>query len=151
MTELARSVRFQAHSSVLVGSAPAANYKPNRPQLTQETSHPANPSRVRKKRSSTDIESNFPPMPAQMGGAETEMGAGCKRCDLDAHLGVFCSGLMYGSVLFLKRVALPNWNVRSSPLCCGAWESHPCMKGFYCNTQELCSPRKNPLWPKVLY
>lgn len=30
--ELAVSVRFQAHSSVLVGSAPAANYKPTHPQ-----------------------------------------------------------------------------------------------------------------------
>lgn len=107
MTEPAGSVRFQANSSVLTGSAPAANYKPTRPQLTQETSHPANPGRVR---SSPDIESNFSLMPAQRGGAETEMVAGCNRRELDAPLGVFYSGLMYGSLLFPKRasVALPN-------------------------------------------
>lgn len=49
MTEPARSVRFQALSSVLAGSAPAANYKPSHPRLTQENHHPANPSRVREK------------------------------------------------------------------------------------------------------
>lgn len=58
----------------------------------------------------TDIESNFSPVPAQRGGAETEMGAGCNGFELDARLGVFHSGLMYGSVLFLKlaSVALPD-------------------------------------------
>lgn len=49
VTEPARSVRFQALSSVLAGSAPAANYKPSHPRLTQENHHPANPSRVKEK------------------------------------------------------------------------------------------------------
>lgn len=40
MTELAVSVRFQTYSSVLAGSAPAANYKPTHPQLAQENYRP---------------------------------------------------------------------------------------------------------------
>lgn len=49
MTELAVSVRFQTHSSVLAGSAPAANYKPTHPQLTQETNVQPNPILLKKK------------------------------------------------------------------------------------------------------
>lgn len=49
-------------------------------------------------------------MPAQRGGAETEMGAGWNRCELDVRLGIFYSGSMYGSILFLKlaTVVLPD-------------------------------------------
>lgn len=65
MTEAALSVRFQASSSVLDRHLLLTiNPTPNPPaQLTQKTSHPAKPSRVRKKRSSAGIDSNVPPTP----------------------------------------------------------------------------------------
>lgn len=110
MTEPAQSVRFQAHSSVLAGSAPAANFKPTRPSTHTGNLTSSQPQQSQEKRSSTDIESKFSPMPAQRGGAEMEMGAGWNRRELDASLGVLCSGLMYGSVLFLElgSVVLPD-------------------------------------------
>lgn len=66
MTELAVSVRFQAHSSILAGSAPAANYKLAHPQLctpallTQESLCPTKLQLGEERRSRLDPVSIFP-------------------------------------------------------------------------------------------
>lgn len=81
-TDLAVSVRFQAHSSILAGSAPAANYNPPPPrqgppllvQLTQASQCPTKP-RPREKEKSQVRLSAISLRPAQRGGAEIAMGA----------------------------------------------------------------------------
>lgn len=66
MTELAVSVRFQAHSSILAGSAPAANYKLTRPlrytlaQLTQESQCPTKPQPGEEKKIQVRLSKQFP-------------------------------------------------------------------------------------------
>lgn len=76
MTELAVSLIFQAHSSVLDRSAPAANYKPTHPPPALHP-RPANAqlnSRLEKKKRSR-LDSLLSLRPDQKGGAEIDMGA----------------------------------------------------------------------------
>lgn len=110
MTELALSVRFQAHSSVLAGSAPAANYKPTHPQcctlaqLTQESQCPTKPQTGEEKR--LDSASNFPEASSEGRGRNRD--GSIERCngsERDAPLCFFCSGLIHGSAFFILKLS----------------------------------------------
>lgn len=107
MTELAVSVRFQAHSSVLAGSAPAANYKPTHPQrctlaqLTQENQRPTKPQPGEEKIYSIESVSNFPEASSDGRGRNRDgSSGGCNGSERDAPLCFFYSGLIYGTVFF---------------------------------------------------
>lgn len=90
VTELAVSVRFQAHSSVLAASAPAANYKPTQPlhrtpaQLSQESQCPTKAQPGKEKRSRLDSVSAFPEASSKGRGKNRDVSIrGCNVSELD--------------------------------------------------------------------
>lgn len=112
MTELAVSVRFQAHSSILAGSAPAANYKPTRPlrytlaQLTQESQCPTKPKPGEEKRFRLGSVSSFPEASSEGRGSNRDGSIrGCNGSEQDAPLCFFCSSLRHGSVFCILKVS----------------------------------------------
>lgn len=150
MTELAVSVRFQAHSSILAGSAPAANYKPTRPlrytlaQLTQESQCPTKPQPGEEKRFRLGSVSSFPEASSEGRGSNRDGSIrGCNGSEQDAPLCFFCSSLRHGSVFCILKVssqcctARLSCAERLSPGFSLVLSDSSLGGGRYCNTEEL--------------
>ncbi len=167
MTELAVSVRFQAHSSVLAGSAPAANYKPTHPPPAMRPS----PAHIwkpmshqtpawRRKKIQVRLSKQFPRGQLWRGGAEIEMGAledvmGLSEMPLFA----FRIQVWYMAVSFtfwscLAGVAPPDWAERSCSALDSAVDFERQFAGWGADivTQRNSMPLGKPHhWPKVQY